>query len=593
MLRKAKYIFLVIFIGSAFAGQAQVARDTLNREVKVTKAYKPTVLDANKLNTMPEIKDSESQKPEFNYKINSQPVFGTFSVTPLKAAIIETSKPEDNGYGLVRAGLGSTFRPYAEFFFNNVSAQKLLFGIHAKHLSSFGNVKLEGGNKVDAPFMNNEIGIFAKHSYGKYVLSADLGINHNSFRYYGYPESSVPEVLLADGQTTNYFGTKQSFTKGSFSIGLKNPTAEKDERAYGFDFDYHYFGAKTGQREHFVDLKVNSQTPLAMGVALLDGEIKFASASDVQSLKDTTIGNASRILLSAKPAWYIGDETANVKLGVNVDFAKMADQDGELKVSPNIRANWTPVTGLLNIYAGADGGITSNHYSKIAYENPYADPEHNIKNSMRRFRGYIGFDGKFTSKTAFNFSGEYAIAENQPFYYLNGNYSIVSSILNNTIVDNTFDVLYDDVNRLKLNAEIVYTSSKKLDFLFSLNYYSYKMDEQEEAWNLPDWDATISSTYKVTEQLTVSADLFLTGKRKALIVSYPEANANTIMTMESVNYIYDLETIFDLNLKGNYQITNKFSVFAQLNNLGFQKYQQWFGYTAQGFNVFAGISYSF
>lgn len=587
MFRRTKYILLLIIVGSAFVGHAQSKRDTLNREVEVTKAYKPRVSDANKLNKMPVIEDSEFKNPQFNYHINSQPVFSTFSVKPLKAAIIETTQPEEKGYGLVRAGLGSTFRPYGEVFFNNVSGKDLLFGIHAKHLSSFSDIKLEGGDKVDAPFMNNEVSIFAKHSSGKYVLSSSLGIDHNSFNYYGYPVTKVPDELLDDNQTISYFDTKQSFTKGTFCIGLHNPKAKIDDRAYGFDFKYHYFGAKTDSREHLADIKVNLQTPLQSGVALLDGEILFTHVSDVASLEDTVTDNSSRIVLSVKPAWYVGDSEANIKLGVNLDFAKTTDEDAELKIAPNIFASWTPVPGLLNIYAGAEGGLISNYYSKIAYENPYVNPEHDVKNSMQKFRGYIGFDGKFSNKTAFKFSGEYSITDNQPLYYLRNIY-IADNTGYSCYTNNTFNVLYDDINRLKLNAEILYDSSDKLDFLFSVNYYNYKTDVQDEAWNLPNWDITVSSTYKVTEQLSVTADLFLTGKRKALVED-TNPYINTIGTLKK----YNLDAIVDLNLKGNYQLTNRFSVFAQLNNMGFQKYQKWLGYTVQSFNVLAGISYSF
>jgi hypothetical protein len=48
-----------------------------------------------------------------------------------------------------------------------------------------------------------------------------------------------------------------------------------------------------------------------------------------------------------------------------------------------------------------------------------------------------------------------------------------------------------------------------------------------------------------------------------------------------------------MNVRGNYKITEKFSLFAQLNNFGFQKYQRWFGYPVQSFNFLAGASYSF
>jgi hypothetical protein len=592
MFKTARYIFTLLLLGTAVFSQAQ-QDTTLTKEVEVTKAYKPTISDANKLNSMPTIDETEHQKPTFNYNINSKPVFSTFSVNPLKAAIVETSKKEDNGYGLVRAGLGTTFRPYGEVFFNNQNSRNSLFGIHSMHLSSFDDIKLEGGDKVDAPFMKNEVDLFVKHTFQDNVLSVNLDFKHDAFNYYGYPLMAIPDPLLEDGQTINYFDTKQSFAKGGINIGLKNPTAKYDDATIGFDFTYHYFGTKTDQREHYANFVLDVQQPMVTGVGLLEGGVLYTQASDIFLQTDSTTGKRSQIIIHAKPAWFVGNETANITLGVNTFFAIVSDKDTEAKISPNVRANWAPVPELINLYAGIDGDYISNHYSKIAYENPFVDPEHDVMNSFQKFRFYGGFDGKFSKKTNFKISAEYAMIDNQPFYYLS--YAPIGESLAypvQLVMDNTFKPLYDNMNRLKLNAEVFHASSDKVDLTASVNYYSYKLDEQEEAWNLPQWDANLNIGYKVNDQLSLSADIFLMGERKALFIAFPSNLANFSAPGISYNS-NNLETAFDLNVKGNYQITNQFSVFAQLNNFGFQKYQRWFGYPVQSFNMLAGISYSF
>ncbi|HYQ56346.1 MAG TPA: hypothetical protein VEP89_03285 [Draconibacterium sp.] len=589
MFKSARYILSLLLLGPVLFAQAQ-QDTTLAKEVEVTKAYKPTLSDANKLNSMPTIDETEHQKPTFNYSINSQPVFSTFSVNPLKAAIVETSKNEDNGYGLVRAGLGTTFRPYGEVFFNNQNSKNSLFGIHAMHLSSFDDIELESGNKVDAPFMKNEVDLFVKHLFQDNVLSVNLDFKHDAFNYYGYPLTAVPDTLLKDGQTINYFDTKQSFTKGGINIALENPTAEYDDATVGFDFTYHYFGTKTSQREHYAKFVLDVQQPMITGIGLLEGGVIYTQANNIYLQPDSTSHNRSHTILYAKPAWFIGNETANLTLGVNTWFAMVSDEDTEAKISPNIRANWTPVPELISLYAGIDGDYINNYYSKIAYENPFVDPEHDVMNSFQKFRFYGGFDGKLSKKTNFKISAEYAIIDNQPFYYLSETPDFLSSSYPApSIIDNTFKVLYDNMDRLKLNAEVFHASSDKVDLTASVNYYNYKLTEQEEAWNLPKWDANLNIGYKVSEQLSLSADVFLMGARKALIAYIPPLTSSQSVIYKSNN----LDTAFDLNLKGNYQITNQFSVFAQFNNFGFQKYQRWFGYPVQSFNMLAGISYSF
>ncbi|WP_321374696.1 hypothetical protein [uncultured Draconibacterium sp.] len=590
MFKTARYILTLFLLGTAVFAQAQ-QDTTLTQEVEVTKAYKPTLSDANKLNSMPSIEETEHQQPTFNYSINSQPVFSTFSVNPLKAAIVETTKKEDNGYGLVRAGLGTTFRPYGEVFFNNQNSRNSLFGIHAMHLSSFDDIELEGGNKVDVPFMKNEVDLFVKHLFQDNVLSVNLDFKHDAFNYYGYPLTAVPDPLLQDDQTINYFDTKQSFAKGGINIGLKNPTAEYDDQTLGFDFTYHYFGTKTNQREHYAKFVLDVQQPMITGVGLLEGGVLYTKTNYTRPPTDSTDINGSQIIIYAKPAWFVGDETANITLGVNTWFIMVSDEDTEAKISPNVRANWTPVPELISLYAGIDGYFISNHYSKIAYENPFVDPVHDVMNSFRKFRFYGGFDGKLSKKTNFKISAEYAMTDNQPFYYLSeALYLDPAYNPAPSIVDNTFKVLYDNIDRLKLNVEVFHASSDKVDLTASVNYYSYKLDEQEEVWNLPTWDANLNIGYKVSEQLSLSADVFLMGERKALIIEQP---GTIIPEDRPVRHSNILDTAFDLNVKGNYQITNQFSVFAQLNNFGFQKYQRWFGYPVQSFNMLAGISYSF
>jgi len=595
MQKHIKYLIFIFFITSTVLVNAQTKRDTLSREVEVTKAYTPTISDANKLNSMPEIKEEEAQKPTFNYSIKSQPVFSSFSVTPLKAASIETTPPNQRGYGLVRAGFGSYYKPYGEVFFNNLNSKNTVFGIHAMHLSSWGDVELKGGDKVDAPFMDNQVELFLKHTINRSILSVDFDLNHNAFNYYGYPENPVPTPLQEDEQSINYFGTKQAFTKAGFHVDLDDPGADMDEEEFGFSLDYHYFGTKTEQTENFANLTFNMRRPMqTSGIGLLDFGVEYAQANEVTLPGDSLPGKTSTTILFGKPAWYIGTSKANLTLGVNAWFIMKTDEDTQAKLAPNIRANWAPVEDILKIYAGVDGAFQHNYYSKIAYENPFVNPEHNLENSMQQIRLFGGFDGRMSKKTTYKISAEYALNENKPLYYLNENYYFDPAYNPAPlVVNNTFSVLYDDMDRLKLNAELMYASSDKMNLSVGVNYYSYKMDQQEEAWNLPTWDATISLNYAISEQLSVTADIYLIGDRKTLILTHTDDLTTFNATQPPLRKSYTLNTAYDLNLKGNYRLTNKFSVFAQLNNFGFQKYERWFGYPVQSFNLLAGISYAF
>jgi hypothetical protein len=417
--------------------------------------------------------------------------------------------------------------------------------------------------------------------------------NRDALNYYGYPVNPVPEPLTEENQTVNYFGTKQAFSKGGISVKLNNPSLEINDPYFGFDFDYHYFTTKTGQNENYGKLMAHIQQPFSFATGLLNVGVTYNRADNVLNLAKLSIDSRVQSILYINPAIYFDKKMFNAELGINAWYATDKDVDGQFKVTPNILLNFMPVKNVFKVFAGIDGNFINNHYSKIAYENPFVDPEHDIINSFEKIRFFGGFDGKFAAKTNFKIGVDYSLVNDQPFYYLEEyTYPDPNINPNPQIVDNDFSVLYDDLSLFKINLEIFHRSSGKLDMMLSGNYFIYNLDEQEEAWNMPDWDATFNVGYKITEQLSVSADFYLIGARKARIIDSQLQNLLS-SSAQPIKKSFNLDTAFDMNVRGNYKITEKFSVFAQLNNFGFQKYQRWFGYPVQSFNFLAGASYSF
>ncbi len=599
--KNIKYILVLILVSSVTEIFAQ--RDTtLTQEVEVVKAYKPTISDANKINEMPKINETEQKKPTFNYSIFSQPVYNAFSVNTLKAATIAQKPREDNGFGQVRVGVGNYYKPYGEVFFNSQNTKNTIFGLHAKHLSSHGKLTLEGGERVKTPFSDNEAEMYVNHLFRKSVLSVSLNFNRNGFNYYGYPADSIPVELKNEDQNINYFGKSQAFTKGGFNVKLVNTAAGTNDFTFDFNFLYNYFGTKTDQQEHFGELIASMKKPFDFGTGLLDAGVTYTEVRNIFNTDLGAIGQTQHTWLTAKPAIYFGKKAANIRIGFNGWFVIDNDADAVMKVSPNVRANFAPAD-IINLFAGVDGNYINNHYSKIAYENPFVDPEHDVRDNFEKLHFYGGFDGKFAPKTNFKISVDYSMVNDQPMYYL-FQYVIPSTdnVFNSpdpSIIDNDFKILYDDIDLLKFNAEIFHASSEKFNLLLSGNYYVYTPKNQSQAWNMPDWDGKISLSYQVTEQLGVEADVFMIGARKALIVENNGFNPGPVPFEELINLpevsekSYNLNTALDLNFSANYKITRKFSLFAQLNNFGFQKYQKWFGYPVQNFNFLGGLSYAF
>ena len=174
------------------------------------------------------------------------------------------------------------------------------------------------------------------------------------------------------------------------------------------------------------------------------------------------------------------------------------------------------------------------------------------------------------------------------FYYTQGfdYYSEESSFRN---LKNTLDVVYDDLKLLKLTGEFFHAASENLSFHLEGNYYSYEMETLAQPWHMPEFDVDLSLIYKTDGPLCFTLDAYVIGKRQALFVD----SWSSMILPGFTETIYPMDPVFDLNASVEYQYNRKLGFFLQLNNFAFQHYETWSGYANQGFNVLAGVNFSF
>ena len=91
-------------LAGAFNAMAQKDTVSLKKEVEVTKAYQPTIMDAVKINDIPQIKPEQTETPTFDYSIFSRPVFSTFEPTPVAAAKMVGDPKTRHGIGIAETG---------------------------------------------------------------------------------------------------------------------------------------------------------------------------------------------------------------------------------------------------------------------------------------------------------------------------------------------------------------------------------------------------------------------------------------------------------------------------------------------------------
>lgn len=586
MRTQHKATVLVIWaILAVFTTKAQQDTTKLKKEVEVVKAYQPTIQEFQKINDIPQLKPEQTEPPTFDYSIFSKPVYTTFDPTPVAAAKMVGEPRPELGNGLLKLGLGNYQTPYGELFFNARSDKKSNFGLHFNHLSSSGKIRLLNDDLVKAPESLNSGEVFVERFMRKSTLTARLGFDRQAFTYYGYASD-----LLTDEQKEQmipWFGQKQYFAKGTASIRLKSEMPLSSGMNYDFRAQYHYFTSKTGQTEHEFIVSGNVSKKFDKMLGILDASLTANKSDSIWSRLTNTYGETSQQVLRANPSVKWQADVASLQIGVNATAVLESKTDAKFYLSPRVNAQWSPVPEILTLFATVDGYVKQNTYSAIAAENPYADPYHDVANTNYQYIVSGGFKGKFTPKTNYVASATYSVVKDHYFYFQESDNFTRSGI--NKKFSNTFGYLYDDVNVLKLSGEVLHSVSEDFSIHLLGNYYSYKLKTIEKPWQMPNLDITLSGIYKPDDKFGFTADIFVVGKRTALIRDFSWTSSSSYPT----NIEISMDPIVDVNFGAEYYFLKNLNFFCKLNNLGFQKYEQWLGYTHKNFNWLAGISYRF
>ena len=158
--------------------------------------------------------------------------------------------------------------------------------------------------------------------------------------------------------------------------------------------------------------------------------------------------------------------------------------------------------------------------------------------------------------------------------------------VNNAADTARFDVVYDEkTNVVNLNAELgfkfneVYTLGSRLDF------FQYDLSTQNEAWHRPVWALRINNQVKPFERLLIQANLNFMGGIKARGI-FDEFELPTRLDVP-------LKTIADIQLKADFQVSERFSIFAEGNNLTNGQNMRWLNYPVRGVQLIGGASFKF
>ncbi|HHT02710.1 MAG TPA: hypothetical protein GX005_00135 [Bacteroidales bacterium] len=575
-------IKLFVFISSmSFGLMAQAPiKDTIQRDIRqnlnesviISTQFDPVVNEAMKISDNPSIFDTSFAIPDLKYEIMNN-VFSTkYNVEEIKAAKVKGEPISMLYNGNIKAGMGTYLTPYFEGLYSETRNKSLLYAIHARHYSSHWSIKDYAKNH----FADNDINIYGKKIWNKFFVDAKAYYNNSINYYYGFNNDSIKldnsdfrtswhnvgfkanyESLFRNEDALNHklsFGIEDLFGKwGSNELTVKLD-AEASKRFELFDKDKQLLGLELSYLHSLSNFDVS----------ILNAAPYFSK--DVIPLlfftNPTQTYNTG--LVSIRP--YFDFKVNKFQLHTAVDFVTEFGQEKDFYIYPTAIIYFPLMPKKIYFEGGLTGNLERISLNTIRIDNPYISPFLSIKTTSN-YKLFAKLSSTFSNKLGINLEAGLQNFSNLHFYELEpfAEYN------------NMFTIVYDDAVRYYLKAHLEYNIIKVFSLNLDAEFQSYKMDLLDFAYYKPTFTTSLSLQYIVANKLIFDLIPQFKSGMKAMYLGEEKK----------------LDPIIDINLSINYKYSDQLSLFVKLNNLAFQRYQEYYNFPSQKFMGMIGASFSF
>ncbi len=564
----------LLFASTSFA---QKDNNLATERVDVETVYKATVNDAFKINDIPNLDDIDNKKKkEIQYNIFSFPVASTFK--PNKGAAAQATgdslRHSFKNYALLSYGNFNTINGEIGVF--SPIKNNIYVGGVASHLSTSGGIKnvLPKNNSSKTSLL-----LRLGEQNEDYNWNLDFDAKHRFQNWYGLPEY-VSNYTTED---LSNLDAGHSYTDIGFGGTFENHLGWFEK----IDTKINYFQDNFDSKEtHFYAIpKFNvSIGDYTIGMRLIADYVNTQfGVSSIQNIHHYKYFNAI-----AEPSVRFYNEAYNLEIGLGVGYRLGTANDqssNELIYYPKVKANFNLVKDIAIAYLGIDGGYNQNTYSKLSKENPFVNPGFELRPTWTRFDIFAGMKGKLYHNASYNVRVNFKNESNKNLFVIN---PILTTTTDRNVYQygNTFDVLYDNLYTLSGFGALNFDFSDKVTLGVSGEYNLYMPKNLEYVYNMPEAKIGADLHIDFTQKWYAGTKLYYIGQRW-------ERNPQSIIFPFSNFTDLSLKSFVDLNIYLGYKPTEKWTVFANGNNLFNQKYMYWHNYRVQGIQVNVGAMYKF
>lgn len=573
-MSKVKLIILAVFSSALVIAQG-------SSDATIISDSDRSVEPAARLSLRPQMIDTVLSAPDVKYPFLVLMEETSFDLDEIKPAVIRHRPQLTQLYnGYAKVGGGTRLMGLGEVYYNSVRSRKMNWGVHALHLSEWGQISDYAPSMYDRSKLDGFINVNdRRYSYGGEAHYMNQGLHYYGFENPNASRDSIRQRFNSVGASGYYASHVKDSNALNYRIGL----------------EYNYFTdrmpdkdslSKWRARENYVGLKTNWQYNSSNNVLLsnmqadfnvLHNDYRYGFSGDSLSALDT--GLVSRnTLVQLKPMTYLYGKNEKLQVHFGLEVAFDFHNENNTSLFPLAQVSYSLFDDLFIPYARLGGGARQQRFAHLTRQNEFINSNIGLQN-MRSNDLNFGIKGTLSKNMSFNVGGAFEQHRNMALF------------INDTLLSsgNQFSVIYDDISVFKITGSLSYQKKEELKIDGIVNYYSYSASKNPYAWNLPEFEFILRGKYNIANKLYINLDFTLETGRRAL--AYNE-NMQNVQNDDGV-LSTPLGVIADANLGVEYRYTSRTSFFMNFNNFAAQRYQRWFNYPVQAFQFMLGATFRF
>lgn len=544
------FILLCLIIPETANAQTAKKDTTLNRTVIVEQEYNPDIMDASKINILPKVKEPTVEKKDIEYSTTMLPIT-SFGNNEAISPYTKTFQQINAQRGYIRLGYGNYGNIDGKFSYLFDLSKKDQLGVSAIIDGMNGKFDYLDNEKIKLRYYRSSANVNYSHQFNKvdFNLAGNWGLSNFNF---------VPDALISH----------QRFTSGDFHIGAKSadetlPVQFKAEtnlmlysRAHNAIYDRE---EKEYTSTNLNETRVLTKADVTGGI---NDQQKVGLALQMDNFFYNKDYQGNYTSLQLNPYYKLDNDDWKLRLGANVDLSFGSGKS--FQASPDIDIQYIFNDSYI-LYGKATGGRILNDFRQIERICPYAEILRApiTDNTYEQINAQLGFKASPYTGIWFRVFGGYQNLRDD-----------VYQVSENWIPGPVSVIHLEQENTNNIYAGINYSHEYKDYFRLSAEAVYRHWDASETASILkPALNLNIKTDVRLIPALFINLGYQYTMREK---VENERANA--------INNLYAGAT---------YKLYKGLSAYAKLNNILNRKYQYYYWYPTEGFNVLAGISFSF